>query len=142
MLVLVLQVAMKAPGAKSSDSERTLNETFTVVMYGVSTYFDPRLNDSIAKLKPQNIRCLPSYAQITHLGWLLPKRKMQEAKPAIAKLLIEFDDADVANQAIILGLVLEGRDHDYQYFDDSYRLQQCFYRQTYGYIACHCWKEI
>lgn len=39
-------------------------------------------------------------------------QKMEQLKLETLKLLIEFDDADTANQAIQLGLVLDGCDYD------------------------------
>ncbi|KAJ5927716.1 hypothetical protein N7466_006672 [Penicillium verhagenii] len=49
--------------------------------------------------------------------------------------------ADAANSAIRLGLALNGRDHDCQFFDGSHRLQQCFHCQMYGHIARNCRRQ-
>lgn len=116
-------------------------EQYTVLMHGVRTTFDPYDKHAIARLRGQNTRRIPSNAEISHIGWLMPARKMEQLKPETSKLLIEFNDADAANQAIRLGLALDGRDHDCQYFDGSHRLQQCFHCQLYGHIARNCRRE-
>ena len=50
--------------------------------------------------------------KITHIGWLMSKRQMEEERPDFAKLVFEFADADAANQAILRGLCIYGRGHD------------------------------
>ncbi|KAJ5753307.1 hypothetical protein N7520_010224 [Penicillium odoratum] len=126
-------------------------ETFSVVMHGVPISFDPSAPDAATRLRAQNVRRIPSTANIMHIGWLMPARKMQGLRKqatatgsttTTAKLVIEFDDPDAANQAILLGLALQGRDHDCQFFDGSHRLQQCFQCQSYGHIARNCRREI
>ncbi|KAJ5098347.1 hypothetical protein N7532_005348 [Penicillium argentinense] len=55
--------------------------------------------------------------EINLIGWLLSRRKMEEDNPETLKLVIEFDDANAANQAILMGLALFGRNHDCRFFD-------------------------
>lgn len=71
----------------------------------------------------------------------MSKRQMEEVRPEFAKLVVEFADADAANQAILRGLTVYGRGHDCQLFDGSQRLQQCFHCQGYGHIARFCKRE-
>ncbi|KAJ5318552.1 hypothetical protein N7476_004972 [Penicillium atrosanguineum] len=49
---------------------------------------------------------------------------MEETRPEFTTLVIEFADADVANQAILRGLAAYGWGHDCQFFYGSHRLQQ------------------
>lgn len=112
-------------------------ETYPVLMHGVPvTEFDPKDEASKAKLQAQNVRRLPPDAVITRMGWLLPERKLAQADTA--KMVIEFDDPEVANRAIRLGLALQGRDRNCFLYDSSHRLQQCFNCQGYGHIARNC----
>ncbi|KAJ5277779.1 hypothetical protein N7524_003932 [Penicillium chrysogenum] len=67
---------------------------------------------------------------------------MDETRPESAKLLIEFADPYAANQAILRGLAIYGRNHDCQLFDGSHRLQQCYRCQMYGHIARNCKRDI
>ncbi|OQE66353.1 hypothetical protein PENNAL_c0189G07170, partial [Penicillium nalgiovense] len=57
-------------------------------------------------------------------------------------LLIEFADPYAANQAILRGLAIYGRNHDCQLSDGSHRLQQCYRCQMYGHIARNCKRDI
>lgn len=112
---------------------------YAVVMHGVPRRFDPYQPEAKTRIKMENAgRLADTPAEITHIGWLLSRRKMEEDQPETSKLVVEFDDAYAANQAILMGLALYGRNHDCQFFDGSQRLQQCFNCQLYGHIARNC----
>ncbi|KAJ5094938.1 hypothetical protein N7532_007229 [Penicillium argentinense] len=109
---------------------------YAVVMHGVPCSFDPCQPEAKARIKMENAgRLADTPTEINHIGWLLNRRKMEEDRPETSKLVIEFDDAYAANQAILMGLALFGRNHDCRFFDGSQRLEQCFNCQLYGHIA-------
>ncbi|KGO73013.1 reverse transcriptase [Penicillium italicum] len=97
---------------------------------------------SSRQLKAGNVRRISTAAEIVYMDRLMTKRKIDETRPESAKLLIEFADPYATNQAILRGLAIYGRNHDYQFFDGSHRLQQYYRYQIYGHIARNCKRDI
>ncbi|KAJ6136862.1 hypothetical protein N7497_012114 [Penicillium chrysogenum] len=134
---------VKAASAGSSDTWcQVLGEnaglkrqTYTVVAHGVTCRFSPSVQDARKQLKAENVRRISTAAEIVYMDWLMTKRKMDETRPESAKLLIEFADPYAANQAILRGLAIYGRNHDCQLFDGSHRLQQCYRCQIETFTA-------
>ncbi|KAJ6141699.1 hypothetical protein N7497_010798 [Penicillium chrysogenum] len=116
-------------------------QTYAVVVHGVTCRFSPSATDARRQLKAENVRRISTAAEIIYMDWLMTKRKMDEARPETAKLLIEFADPYAANQAILRDLAIYGRNHDCQFFDGSHRLQQCYRCQMYGHIARNCKRD-
>ncbi|KAJ5559509.1 hypothetical protein N7513_001908 [Penicillium frequentans] len=115
---------------------------YAVLARGVSCRFDPYGPGARARIIAENTAArINDTTKITHIGWLMSKRQMEEVRPEFAKLVVEFADADAANQAILRGLTVYGRGHDCQLFEGSQRLQQCFHCQGYGHIARFCKRE-
>ncbi|KAI3185005.1 hypothetical protein DTO003C3_10349 [Penicillium roqueforti] len=94
-------------------------QTYTVVAHGVTCRFSPSAQDARKQLKAENVRRISTAAEIVYMDWLMTKRKMDETRPESAKLLIEFADPYAANQAILRGLAIYGRNHDYVWTHSS-----------------------
>ncbi|KAJ5213378.1 hypothetical protein N7449_000547 [Penicillium cf. viridicatum] len=116
-------------------------QTYAVVVHGVTCRFSPSATDARRQLKAENVRRISTAAEIVYMNWLMTKRKMDETRPESAKLLIEFADPYAANQAILRGLAIYGRNHHCQFFDGSHRLQKCYRCQMYGHIARNCKRD-
>ncbi|KAJ5555904.1 hypothetical protein N7513_003546 [Penicillium frequentans] len=115
---------------------------YAVLARGVSCRFNPYEPGARARIIAENTAArINDTTKITHIGWLMSKRQMEEVRPEFAKLVVEFADADAAKQAISRGLTVYGRGHDCQLFEGSQRLQQCFHCQGYGHIARFCKRE-
>ncbi|KAJ5547522.1 hypothetical protein N7513_004756 [Penicillium frequentans] len=124
------------------ESAALKRHAYAVLARGVSCRFDPYGPGARARIIAENTAArINDTTKITHIGWLMSKRQMEEMRPEFAKLVVEFADADAANQAILRGLTVYGRGHDCQLFEGSQRLQQCFHCQGYGHIARFCKRE-
>ncbi|KAJ5365246.1 hypothetical protein N7517_008132 [Penicillium concentricum] len=117
-------------------------QTYAVVVHGVTCRFSPSATVERRQLKVESVRRISTAAEIVYMDWLMTKRKMDETRPASAKLLIEFADPYAANQAIVCGLAIYERNHDCQLLNGSHRLKQCYRCQVYEYIAQNYKRDI
>ena len=75
--------------------------------------------------------------KIESIFWLLALKKNRRT----LSLVVEVDDAKIANMLIEEGLVLDHTLHGYMRYNPAYRIKQCFNCYEYGYVLIHCQKN-
>ena len=75
--------------------------------------------------------------KIESIFWLSTLKKDKRT----ASLVIEIDDAKLANTLIKEGLVLDHTLHGFMRYNSACRIKQCFNCYKYGHVSVHCQKS-
>jgi hypothetical protein len=107
--------------------------TYGILVHGISTELNAAETMDIEnRIKKDNSS--HQDARITYTGWL---KKDITGKRA-STMVIEFDNPQHADIAILKGLVSGAQMFTCEYYDRSCKLKQYFRCQQYGHIGTHC----